>query len=115
MASSEIKKHWSNVHELGCIITGNPECELHHAMSGSMSDYGISKGMGQKTNDYLIIPLIPELHRGAYGIHSGVKSWELKYGSQIYLLNRLCSMVGYDVFEKAGYFYDKENKRYEKA
>lgn len=114
MASAEIKRHWYKVAELGCIVSRNPECEIHHCHSGSMSDYGIHKTLSKKGSDWLVIPLSAELHRGSNGVHGGVQSFESFNGSQIYLLNRVGSLLDIDLFEKAGYYYDKSNKRYER-
>lgn len=114
MSSSEIKKHWSNVNDLGCIITGNPFCELHHCFGGSMRDIGIHKGMGQKVSDWLVIPLSAELHRGKDGVHSGVLTFEKIFSTQYQFLCDVSDMLDVDVFKKAGYIYDCEFGRYEK-
>jgi len=113
MASAEIKRHWAKVADMGCIITGNPECELHHCFAGSMSDHGINRGLSKKVSDYLVIPLSYDLHRGMNGIHSGVISWENFNGTQIKHLYHVSTEIGIDVFEKAGYWYDKEADRFD--
>ena len=66
-------------------------------------------GVGQKQNDWLVIPLAPRLHVGDEGIDSGqgmnVAKWEAKYGSQWDYLTKVRDAIlkrhGYDIFERA--------------
>ena len=112
---AEIKNHWERVSELGCLVSNNNHAELHHCKSGSMSDNGIHTTLSKKNSDWLIIPLSPDYHRGRCGIHHiGVETWEREHGTQIILLNTVSNLLGYDVFEKAGYYFDKDSSRYEK-
>lgn len=62
MKDPNIRGHWSRVASLGCIVTGGP-ATLHHVHGGSCKEAGIHKGMGQKTSDWLVIPLCPLLHQ----------------------------------------------------
>lgn len=70
-------------------------------------------GMGQKQNDWLVIPLAAEFHTGDYGIDTGmgrfktVESWEAYFGSQLGHLIVVSRRLGYDVFERAGICLDR--------
>lgn len=110
-----IKEHWTNVAELGCIITGHP-AEIAHCHGASISEELGPKfrpGMAQRQNHWLVLPLNPELHR-APGIgldSSDPKVWEQRYGCQVELLEELSWKLGYCVFEKAG--IDHEHRAYD--
>ncbi|MFA6204516.1 MAG: hypothetical protein WC710_15160 [Gallionella sp.] len=55
-----------------------------------MTEAGFHKAKGKKNSDYLAIPLCPDHHTGANGIHSlGVATWERLNGTQhTYLLSQ---------------------------
>jgi hypothetical protein len=60
------KKYMSRVAELGCSLCqvigyGPTPAEVHHLREGV--------GMAQRNSDVLTIPLCPEHHRGASGLH----------------------------------------------
>ena len=113
---TEIKDHWERVTEIGCMISSNSQVEIHHCKSGSMSKLGIHTTLSKKNSDWLVIPLAYLFHRGVHGIHQvGVETWENTHGPQIAFLQYLSNEVGYDVFEKAGYYFNKESCRYEKS
>lgn len=101
----EIARHWTRVAELGCIVTGGP-ATIHHVHGGSCRFHGIHKGLGQKTSDWLVIPLCAELHYlPPDGIDCGrisVIEWETRYGTQVEHLLEVSRRLGYDVIEKAG-------------
>ncbi len=103
--SKEVQAHWDNVAELGCIVTGmKDDVTIHHVHGGSVAEYGIHKGFGMKTNDWLVIPIAREIHTGQFGIDAafGVERWESKYGPQMYWLMVVCDKLDIDVFAKAG-------------
>jgi len=104
MATAEIKRHWDKVASLGCIVTGITPATIHHIHGGSVKLLGIHKGMGQKANDWLVLPLAYALHTGVEGIDGsmGVLTWEKKYGSQVEHLDEVCRRLGYNVWQKAG-------------
>lgn len=109
----KIKEHWTNVAELGCIVTGRP-AEIAHCHGGSISEELGPKfrpGMAQRQNHWLVLPLAPELHRAmGKGLDSSdVKVWELRHGRQVDLLEELSWKLGYCVFEKAGIDYEHRN------
>lgn len=100
-----IDGHRTLVADMGCILTGKYPATLHHCHGGSLKDNGIHRGMGQRPSEFLIIPLIADLHTGRDGIDSGmgVRTWERKYGTQMDHLREVSRRVKYNVFELAGY------------
>lgn len=113
MATAEIKRYWARVAELGCVITGNSFCEIHHVRGASISDVGIACGGAQKPSDWLVIPLSYKFHRGEEGFHTlGCKSWEQEYDTQLNYLRHVAKCLDVDVFEKAGFRFDESENRY---
>lgn len=60
------KLHMGRVAELGCVLCqhlgyGQTPAQTHHIIEG--------RGMGQRSPHFLTIPLCPEHHTGANGIH----------------------------------------------
>lgn len=60
------KRHLTAVAEQGCALCrrmGYDEtpAEIHHIREG--------QGMAQRAQDWLVVPLCPEHHRGTHGIH----------------------------------------------
>lgn len=106
MATAELKRHWSRVAALNCCISNQPNPSIHHVHGGSMRDIKLHKGLGQKTSDWLVIPLHPRYHYdGPDAIDGGgitVREWEEKYGTQLEFLEMVCRRLGVDVFALAG-------------
>ena len=72
------KRHLSAVAELGCAVCrrmgyeGTP-AEIHHKRAGT--------GAGRRSSHYDAIPLCPEHHRGATGLHGlGTKGFPKHWG-----------------------------------
>lgn len=88
-----------------CVVTRRSPVTLHHCHGGSLTEEypHLSRGGGQKTSDWLVIPLSADLHVGNHGIDYGVgvKSWEAKWGRQTDMLRMVSEFVGYDVIKKA--------------
>lgn len=71
--------HMRKVAELGCCLCnilgypGTPaQVQVHHIREG--------QGMGERSSHYLTVPLCPEHHQGASGIHGlGVKGFYTRY------------------------------------
>ena len=102
MATAEIRRHWTRVAALRCIISDQP-ATLHHAKGGSMlTELGLLHGMKKKPSDWLVIPLAEVYHTGYLGIEHGVRSWERRFGTQVAHLDQICLRLGYDVWERAG-------------
>lgn len=63
------QKQWkSKVASLNCILCrhlgmGDTPANLHHVREG--------QGMGQRSSDWLVVPLCREHHQGNAGVHSG--------------------------------------------
>ena len=78
MTTKAEKKYMGQVAELGCAVCrrmgyeGTP-AELHHRKAGI--------GIGRRSSHWQVIPLCPEHHRGATGVHGlGTKGF-MKYWS----------------------------------
>lgn len=82
------EKVWiARVVALGCVVCKR-EAEYHHILKG--------KAMGKKASHFEGIPLCPDHHRnGGHGvaIHSGVKTWEAKFGTESEHLERIRAML----------------------
>ena len=76
MKSSEAR-HMGRVAALGCILCrhlGNPgtPAEVHHIREG--------QGAAQRASNWLTVPLCPEHHRGASGLHGlGTRGFAARY------------------------------------
>jgi len=72
------KQHLSRVAELGCAVCrrmGHPgtPAEIHHLRAGT--------GAGRRGNNWAVIPLCPEHHRGSTGLHGlGTKGFPKHWG-----------------------------------
>lgn len=83
-----LKKHYDRLSAIGCILcretlsTSSP-AEMHHIGSSSERD------------DWLVIPLCPEHHRGATGFHGlGEREFNRRYKtSEIELLARTLEAI----------------------
>lgn len=88
----EEKAHLSAVANLGCIICrkmgylGSP-AEVHHIRAGV--------GKAQRASHFDTLPLCPEHHRGATGVHGlGTKGFVKKYGvSERELLDEVVKLL----------------------
>jgi hypothetical protein len=105
VSTAEIRRHWSRVASLGCLVSHRPHPTLHHVHGGSVRAAGVTRGKGQKTSDWLVIPLDAEFHTGRFGIDSGsytVEEWEATFGRQAEYVDEVCARLGVDVWAKAG-------------
>lgn len=77
MSTAAEKRHMGKVAEVGCILChhlglGATPAHVHHIREGH--------GMSQRASNFLTIPLCPEHHQGASGIHGlGAKAFERTY------------------------------------
>lgn len=63
--------HMGRVAGLGCLLCGAP-AEVHHLREG--------QGMAQRASNWLTVPLCPEHHRGATGLHGlGERGFARRY------------------------------------
>jgi len=102
-ANKEVREHYKRVFDLGCVISRNPQCCIHHCHSGSMTARYGNKSQSQRgISDYLVIPLHPDLHTGDNGIHTlGIDLWETLYAPQTELLDWVNNLLDYDIYELA--------------
>ncbi|HJV52831.1 MAG TPA: Ref family recombination enhancement nuclease [Noviherbaspirillum sp.] len=77
MSTSIEKNHMNAVANIGCILCrhmdlGTTAAELHHVREG--------QGMAQRASNFLVVPLCPEHHRGASGLHGlGTRGFYTRY------------------------------------
>ena len=112
MSTTAIKRHWTRVAALGCIISGQP-AEIAHAHGGSLLDRGILHAKGKKLAryDWLVLPLAPRFHRAEYGgLDADVRAWEKRYGTQAEHLDAVGRRLRLDLWALAG-----ETQSYERA
>jgi len=111
----EAKKHIQMLHTLPCMITqhedikdwpGQPQfITVHHVHGGSMLEVDgfENPGWGQKSSDWLAIPLHEIYHTGAIGIDKiGVEVWERNNAPQVRLIDKLCCLLEMDLWIRAG-------------
>jgi hypothetical protein len=78
--SAKAKRHLDRLSGIGCILCKHLHghyvpAEIHHPKEWT--------GAAQRESDWLAIPLCPECHRGANGLHGlGTKGFYLRYRLQ---------------------------------
>lgn len=100
----EIRDHYQRVADLGCCVTRQPICVLHHCFGGSLvSVFGLKSMSDRGISDWLVIPLHPSLHTsGPDAFHSlGIYTWERKFGEQMSHLHWVNEQLEYNIFDKA--------------
>ena len=109
MSTAAVRRYWSQLAAMGCVITGGP-CEIAHTHGGSLlirgrelgRDYTKAKGKKLAYMDWLTIPLSPLLHRIApYSLDLNVDEWEDRYGPQTYWLDLMIARTGVNVWDLA--------------
>lgn len=83
--------HLQRILRIGCIICGDAAVP-HHVRCLSLGS-----GTGKKVSHYLAIPLCPVHHTlGGYGMayHAGPEKWEMRFGTQIELLEQVAYEIG---------------------
>jgi hypothetical protein len=90
--SSQLTDYKGKVAALGCIVEGcGLPAMLHHPR--------FCVGMGQRSDDYLVIPLCPDHHQnGGLGvaIHAGQTTFERLYGTEAQLLAEVIRRIDYE-------------------
>ena len=73
MSKRAAEQRWMNrVAQLSCAICHGEPVELHHIREG--------QGAAQRAQHTLVLPLCPEHHRGASGVHGlGTKGFYARY------------------------------------
>jgi hypothetical protein len=74
------QKYMQKVRELGCLICGSP-ASAHHIREDRIK------------SDWLVIPLCPEHHAGAFSIHMAKREFENIYGSELHLLAKTIDLL----------------------
>lgn len=83
----KVEQYKSLVASLGCVVCGKPS-SLHHPR--------FCVGMGQRSSDWLVIPLCPDHHQhGGFGvaIHAGQGTFEKNFGTEQELLAKTIQKV----------------------
>lgn len=105
MPTAAILRYHAQLRAMGCIVTGRTDrVTIHHCHSGSIAERGYNRGGGQKSSDWLCIPLDLYLHSmGPEAIDGscGVLTWESRYGRQADFIDRLCVRFGLDLWSLA--------------
>lgn len=116
MFMPSLSVHIKRLREMPCIVTRRTPVTLHHCHGGSMKDRWQElgyPGMGQRANPWLQIPLHAELHCfGRFAIDGGigVERWEMMFGTQVELLNKVNLECPYDLWEEAAR-WEKTNSK----
>ena len=77
--SNAAKRYLGKVADIGCILcrhlgTPGTPAEIHHPKEG------VFAGCAQRASDWLVVPLCPEHHRGASGLHGlGTRGFYTRY------------------------------------
>ena len=66
------------VADLGCLIHPGTPALVHHIREG--------QGTSMRASNYLVIPLCPECHVGAFSIHKSPREFQNIHGSELDLL-----------------------------
>ncbi len=74
------KAHMDRVAQLPCACCGSHGVHVHHLREG--------QGMSQRASNWLTIPLCPECHTGANGIHGNKSLMRIQKIEEIDLLAR---------------------------
>ncbi len=82
--TSEEKAYHDLVAQVGCVVCGAPAC-VHHAR--------FPAGGGQRSGAFLVAALCWEHHQGGTGIHRDKKMFEMRYGSEMELVNETMRRV----------------------
>jgi len=100
-----IAAHLNALAQLPCVVTGQSPVTLHHCHGGSLKDAGIHRGKSQRPSDFLVIPIVEQLHTGALGIDGGlgVRTWEFRFGRQMDHLHKISRFMEINVFALSGY------------
>ncbi len=97
--------------DMSCMASGMRPVALHHILGGSAFEKLGSRGR-RKHSDWLQIPLHYDYHQGHNGIHTiGAKTWEIRFGYQTDMIDKLCQHFGLDLWALAA---DDKPRRHRK-
>jgi hypothetical protein len=109
MSSASVRRYWSKIVPMGCLICGMP-AEIAHCHGGSIvtrgrelgRDYTKAKGVKLGYMDWLALPLCPIHHRAEHGgLDAYVEAWEHVHGKQSYWIDVLIERTGINVWALA--------------
>lgn len=101
MSTAAVRKHWTRVAALGCLICGSPAQIAHcHGPSLCERDPRFLKPKGKKLpwQDWLVIPLAPLLH---VEMDCDPAYFAARYGTPAQLLDIVCAQLDVDVWAQA--------------
>lgn len=104
MATVAVRRYWSLVAALGCIVCHAP-AEIAHCHGGSMVPVMGPHAKGKKIArfDWLVLPLCPNHGREQFGgLDADVRAWEGRYGFQMMWLAALVLRLGVDIWTLSG-------------
>jgi hypothetical protein len=103
MATAEVKRYWTQLANMGCIICQQP-AEIAHCHGGSMRYRGFTKAGGKKLPymDWLVLPICPRHHRLLpESLDYSVDAFEICFGTQEAWLDLMVRRTGIDIWKKA--------------
>lgn len=99
---TRIKRHWQNVVDLNCLLTGSNQVQLCHCHGISLLERNprFLKGKGKKQiwQHWLVIPLREDLHRI---MDYDPDRFTDMYDTPAALLDQVCVLTGVNVWERA--------------
>lgn len=81
--SAKYRAWEEDVRALGCVITGNPVCVIHHPVGRSAKHNKVHIG------NWFILPLEENLHIGKISVHGNKKEFISRYGKQCELFSKV--------------------------
>jgi len=104
VASAAVRRHWTRVAAIGCVVCGGP-AEIAHCHNDSIRERmqePKAKGKKLPRYDWLVIPLCSLHHRNSVAaLDLNVGSFEAAFGTQASHIDRLCEVLGIDLWAKA--------------
>lgn len=109
MSTAAVRRYWTQVADVGCLICQQP-AEIAHAHGGSIvergvqigEDYSKAKGLKLAYMDWLVLPLCPNHHRlGSTALDRDVDAFERAYGPQAEFIDYLAVRFGLNLWQLA--------------
>lgn len=114
-----VAAHYAIIGQQACVISGAMKPTIHHAQGPSIRARLVALGIVGKfdgtkslsmrgTGDALLLPLAAQYHTGAEGIDAGLgrTTWEETFGAQADFIDRVSSLIGYDMWELHRLWYE---------
>lgn len=101
MSNMTAEDYIDAVRLLPCCVCGRTPVQAHHILGGSSVERLGARG-SKKRSDWLSMPLCMTHHNfGADALHSGVLSWEQRYGTQVDFVTATGNKLGVDPWAEA--------------